>query len=267
MQGALILLAEDIQLNQEMRFDLLEQAGLSVRLAVNGEQALKAVEASPPDCVLMDCHMPVMDGFEATRRLRSDPHHRDLPIIALTANTMAGDREACLAAGMNDFVSKPIHFEKLFRVLAQWIKPRQTVAPLPAQPLDSNALPPSTPIPALPGIDTVKGLGLVGGKPSSYLRLLKKFRDSLANGFVQSFTDAQQAGDLVTAIRHVHSLKGISRQLGIDTLGDLAEALERAIPQNQAETVTTVLAWLEEELCQVLDGLRRLEDNASGPQQ
>ncbi|MEJ2593322.1 MAG: response regulator, partial [Candidatus Thiodiazotropha sp.] len=119
-RGADILVVEDVDINQAMIVDLLETAGLKVRVANNGLEALQAVAEKVPDCVLMDCQMPVMDGYETTRRLRMIPAFRELPIIALTANALRLDQERCLTVGMNDYVSKPVHFSGLFEVLDRW---------------------------------------------------------------------------------------------------------------------------------------------------
>jgi two-component system sensor histidine kinase/response regulator len=121
-QGALVLLVEDNEINQEVAFGQLEDAKVQVDLAENGEIAVRMVQAKKYDLVLMDMQMPVMDGLEATRTIRLDPRFEDLPIIAMTANAMAADRDRCLEAGMNDHIAKPIEPEELFRVLAQWIR-------------------------------------------------------------------------------------------------------------------------------------------------
>src|SRR5262245_39266768 len=121
-QGARVLLVEDNEINQEVAFGQLEDAKVEVDLAENGEVAVRMVQDNQYDLVLMDMQMPVMDGIEATRAIRSDPRLADLPIIAMTANAMAVDRERCLEAGMNDHIAKPIEPEELFRVLAQWIR-------------------------------------------------------------------------------------------------------------------------------------------------
>jgi two-component system sensor histidine kinase/response regulator len=121
-QGARVLLVEDNEINQEVAFGQLEDAKVEVDIAENGEVAVRMVQDNQYDLVLMDMQMPVMDGIEATRAIRSDPRFGDLPIIAMTANAMAADRDRCLEAGMNDHIAKPIEPEELFRVLVQWIR-------------------------------------------------------------------------------------------------------------------------------------------------
>jgi signal transduction histidine kinase/BarA-like signal transduction histidine kinase len=121
--GASVLLVEDNELNQEVARALLEGAGLTVDLASDGQEAVDKVQARDYDLVLMDMQMPGMDGLEATRRIRASDQRADLPIIAMTANALDADREACLQAGMNDHVTKPIHPARLLDTLRQWIRP------------------------------------------------------------------------------------------------------------------------------------------------
>ncbi|MGE5490146.1 MAG: ATP-binding protein [Actinomycetota bacterium] len=249
LQGADVLVVEDTELNQEVMRDLLNQVGLRVRLAANGEEALQAVADTRPDCVLMDCHMPVMDGFEATRRLRADDRHRDLPIIALTANALSGDRERCLAAGMNGFLAKPVDVADLLAVLARWVPVRAPAAP---PPRNDNGLP------DLPGLDTSVGLKYLGGRVPSYVRLLRLFRDTRASGFDAGFREALGAGDWDTAYRLVHSLKGTSRTLGAVRLGDLAIELERAV-EDRSQALDSRLTAVSLELDRVLHGLYDLD--------
>ncbi len=118
-----ILLVEDNQVNQMVASSLLKKLGHQVDHAENGQRALEALEADRYDLVLMDCQMPVMDGYEATRRIRKNPNWRDLPIIAVTANVMQGDREDCIAAGMNDYVTKPYNRDELRAAITRWAPP------------------------------------------------------------------------------------------------------------------------------------------------
>jgi CheY-like chemotaxis protein len=123
LASAKILLVEDNFFNRELAVDLLSGAGIDVTVAEDGRQALALLQRERFDGVLMDCQMPVMDGYEATRLLRQQPHLRDLPVIAMTANAMVGDREKVLAAGMNDHIAKPINVEEMFATLARWVRP------------------------------------------------------------------------------------------------------------------------------------------------
>ncbi len=126
IKGARILLVEDNDLNQEVAIELLHDAGFLVDLAENGQIALNKVRATDYDLVLMDMQMPVMDGVTATQEIRKEIRLKDLPVVAMTANVMQGDRDRCIAAGMNDHVAKPIEPEILWSALLKWIKPRQS---------------------------------------------------------------------------------------------------------------------------------------------
>jgi CheY-like chemotaxis protein len=126
IQGARVLLAEDNPINQEVVAALLEHAGATVCRTGNGQEALDALLRERFDCVLMDIQMPVMDGLEAVRRIRADPRIAAMPVLALTANASDADRQACLAAGMDDFITKPIRAEALYAMLARWLPHRST---------------------------------------------------------------------------------------------------------------------------------------------
>ena len=123
LAGARVLLVEDNPINQELARDLLGRAHIAVQVAQDGREALDMLAREPFDAVLMDCQMPVMDGYAATRELRRHPQWQHLPVIAMTANAMVGDREKVLAAGMNDHIAKPIRFAELFGTLARWVRP------------------------------------------------------------------------------------------------------------------------------------------------
>ena len=124
IRGARVLLAEDNEINQQVATELLEKAGLRVTIANNGKEAIKAIEGSEFDLVLMDVQMPEMDGLEATGYIRENPRFSNLPIVAMTAQAMTGDREKCIEAGMDDYVTKPIDVNDLFSALVKWIKPK-----------------------------------------------------------------------------------------------------------------------------------------------
>ncbi|MCW5658264.1 MAG: response regulator [Burkholderiaceae bacterium] len=123
LAGIRVLLVEDNEINREIAIALLQQAGMVVETAGDGRQALQALERADFDVVLMDCQMPVMDGYDATRALRSRPPWRDLPVIAMTANAMVGDRDLALAAGMNDHIAKPIRIDEMLDTMARWVRP------------------------------------------------------------------------------------------------------------------------------------------------
>jgi signal transduction histidine kinase/CheY-like chemotaxis protein/HPt (histidine-containing phosphotransfer) domain-containing protein len=255
--GAQVLVVEDTDLNQEVISAMLERVGVSVRVANNGQEALDAVQAARPDCVLMDCQMPVMDGYEASRRLREQPHLQDLPIIALTANAMASDREQCLASGMNAYITKPVRGSELFAALAAWIKP-QVWRPPPLPPPAVRS--PAPPIPPLPGIDTATGLQQAIGDPQLYLKLLNGFRTNHGKNFESRFRQAMDAGDWKSAVRCVHSLKSLAKTIGAFGLAESATAVEAAGREQREEEAGRALTGLLPQLEHVMAGLAAFDD-------
>ena len=253
-----ILLVEDTEINREMMVELLRNLGLSVRWAVNGLEALREAETKAPDAVLMDCQMPVMNGYEATRRLRAQQRFADLPIIALTANALSSDRDHCLAAGMNDYLSKPVDLAELIRMLVRHVKPQPSapVATIKPQPITAGSFPTE-----LPGIDWADGLARVNHNQALYFKLLGKFRDAYCRGFEADFQSALESGDWQTAHRLAHSLKGTARTLGVIMLGELAAQLETAVKLSEPSMIPEPLAGLVAELHRVGAGLDRLREN------
>ncbi|MGR8931550.1 MAG: transporter substrate-binding domain-containing protein, partial [Gammaproteobacteria bacterium] len=178
LHGATILLVEDNEINLELAMELLTSNGLNVEVARDGSQALEVLATQDFDGVLMDCQMPVMDGYEATRQIRQLPRFGDLPILAMTANAMAGDREKVLAAGMNDHIAKPINVTELFQTLAKWVKPSGSPLPSPVSTSQSKSV---TVMQSLDGIDVAEGLDRVAGNSELYLKLLRRLSESYAH--------------------------------------------------------------------------------------
>jgi two-component system sensor histidine kinase/response regulator len=231
LRGTRVLLVEDNEINQEVAIGQLEDAEVFVDLAENGEVALRMIADNDYDVVLMDMQMPVMDGVEATRILRADPRYAKLPIVAMTANAMASDREICLDAGMNDHIAKPIDPDQLFGVLLRWIHRPGHDGGTP--PLDGAS--PSRPGRAtsiadlsIPGIDVVAGLKRIGSNRKRYQSLLRKFADQ-QEAVVKDIKMALAIGDPGTAERAAHSLKGAAATLGAVLVSEAAANAEKAI--------------------------------------
>ena len=250
LAGARLLLVEDNEVNQLVARELLEQAGIHVTIAGNGLEAIAALDAvngdGPFDGVLMDLQMPEMDGITATHRLRESHPADALPIIAMTANAMAGDREACLEAGMNDHVAKPINPEELFATLARWVEPS---GPAPAA-LSAPQTPsqPRVNIPHVAGIDTAQGVHRVGDNAALYLLVLEKFADN-QRGADLAIAEALAEGDRALAECLAHSIKGVAANIGAERLSRRAAALERSIRQGEKSPPLSACA---EELNRVL---------------
>jgi PAS domain S-box-containing protein len=218
LAGARILLVEDNAINQELASELLSRAGIVVTIAADGQEALEALQRESFDGVLMDCQMPVMDGYTATRLLRQRPEWKDLPVIAMTANAMAGDREKAIEAGMNDHIAKPVRVDELFRTLARWVGPASS------SPGSERRLV------GLPGLDATAGLAAAMGDEALYRRLLGMFREREAS-FAARFQRAREAGDSAACARYAHDLKNVAGSLGMVTLQRAAAALEAACQQ------------------------------------
>ncbi len=229
LAGARLLLVEDNEINQQVARELLEQRGIQITIAENGEQAVAAVKQHSYDGVLMDIQMPVMDGYEATREIRRDSQYQSLPIIAMTANAMASDREKTIEAGMNDHIAKPIDVGAMFQVLERWIEiPETRRAAQVQETVSDEASPADNALPELPGIDTIAGLARVGGNARLYRNILLKFRDSQADAPAQ-IALALQDNDRSTAERLAHTLKGVAANIGADDVAARARVLEAAI--------------------------------------
>jgi CheY-like chemotaxis protein len=230
IRGARILLVEDNELNQEVASELLRDVGLSVELAENGQIALDKIRSSHYDIVLMDMQMPVMDGVTATQAIRRDVRFRNLPIVAMTANAMEGDRERCMLAGMNDHVAKPIEPEDLWKALLKWIKPHDPKSP-------ANVIARVTPDSRLPSdiqhLDMADGLRRVLGKKPLYLWMLRKFITGQRNAITE-IRAALEANDWNSAERLAHTLKGVAGNIGATRLPELAKRTETAIREHQS---------------------------------
>jgi PAS domain S-box-containing protein len=254
IQGASILLIEDNIVNQQIAKELLEEGKLVISIANNGRQGVDKLLAQKPetyDCVLMDVQMPEMDGYEATRAIRKNGQFKDLPILAMTANAMSGDREKCLDAGMNDHIAKPIDPSQLFTTLAKWIKPGKRELPLVVEGEKDDSDNKEDSIPDIAGIDVQAGLARVGGKPKAYIKLLNLFISNQKN----VITDIRQAlinDDKEKAVRSAHTLKGTAGSIGANSLYLKASDLEEKLLGGSITTDAEQLNLAEQELGQTI---------------
>ncbi|MCF7978248.1 MAG: response regulator, partial [Chromatiaceae bacterium] len=235
--------------------------------------ALDLLEQQHFDGVLMDCQMPIMDGYAATRAMRQDPRYRQLPILAVTANVLTGDREKAIAAGMNDHIGKPVKVRELLTTMARWIEVEQRVeegekkskerseeslmspeaTPEGTKRLDTKPVErlnastqqaaassltahssPLTPDSTLPGIDTAAGLAITQHNQALYRRLLRRFAETQAD-FASDFAAAlaAKAQDPEAPTRCAHTLKGVAANIGAQGVREAAAALEAACLQEQ----------------------------------
>ena len=260
LKGARVLLVEDNEINQELVLDLLTANGLEVTVANHGKEALALLDGQSFDGVLMDCQMPVMDGYTATRKIREQKRFEDLPIIAMTANALVGDRQKVLSAGMNDYISKPFDANDLFTTLAMWIVPDQPHVGQERR-LWPDGAGRDDALPDLPGVDTAIGLAATQNNPRLYQRLLRKFSDR-QKGFEETFRNAQQDEDPESAKRVAHTLKGLAGTLGAMGVQKAAHKLEMAC-RDHSEFIDEALEKVLAELKPLLDGLETLDETSS----
>jgi len=266
LKGVRILLVEDQPLNQDVVVGVLRAEGGIVAAVDNGAEALNRLQTEGGrayDAVLMDVQMPVLDGYETTRRIRDDLGLDDLPIIAMTAHAYADEGRRCRAAGMNDCLIKPVDIEQLFQVLRRCCRPREQTEPLPIA--TEAAAKGATSLPArLPGMDLNSGLMRAGNDADFYLRLLAQLHDDH-----QDYPDRIRAligaGDRNAASQTAHMLVGIALNLGAEEVGNRARKVERAIDTADAdlETELTALSASITALGQAIAGLRS-DDDAPG---
>jgi signal transduction histidine kinase/CheY-like chemotaxis protein len=259
LAGAKILLVEDNELNQELALALLESNGMIVEIANNGEQALDKLTRCDFDGVLMDLQMPIMDGFEATKRIREQPKYKDLVIIAMTANAMAGDRERVIDAGMNDHIAKPINVNDMFATMSKWISSKNPItSPLKTDETDSIN---GVNLPDIAQLNIDVGLNSTQGNQALYQKLLVKFYISNST-FSQSFSQALSADDQSTALRLAHTLKGVAGTIGAQQLQSAAGTLENAC-DNKATKAELMLLQEQVEIAlePILQGLSNFDPN------
>ena len=236
LAGRRVLVVEDSELNRVVATALLTEAGATVEIAENGRTAVEKVTESPPGyykAVLMDIQMPVMDGYVATRRIREWEHlqaRAGIPIIALTAHALKGEKEKCLSAGMNDYLAKPIDVQELRRVMLSWLVPSQTqsendLRALPEQETPDNA-------PAV--LDIEGALTRLAGHKQIYLKALKKFLPDYGKAY-ENLVRQLNSGDLDGANVAAHSVKGVAATIGAVGLSLAAMKLEHAIKDGDCD--------------------------------
>jgi PAS domain S-box-containing protein len=311
-RGARVLLAEDNEINQQVAKEILENAGLKVSLADDGQKAVTAVKAHEYDVVLMDIQMPVMDGYAATRKIREwecgirnaeggkdsdlnsafripNSEFKGLPIIAMTAHAMTGDREKSLDAGMNDHVAKPIDPDQLFATLQKWIRPAEdrgqasqpkaetptaTIGDTPAQTTepvlktksaDEDYFPQT-----MPGFDLAAGLQRLQGNRGLYKKLLRDFAANYAavSGDIKTALDAN---DMEQAHQLVHNLKGVAGNLAATDLQTATIEMEKLVKPGEEkqlpspDMLDSQLTELEAVLKVTLESIQTLGPASAAP--
>lgn len=260
IKWAKILLVEDNEINQLVAQEILQQMGLEVDIAANGLQAIEALEEIEYDVVLMDVQMPVMDGYEATRKIRSNHRWVNLPVIAMTAHAMSEDRERSLQAGMNDHITKPINPNELLAALAKWIKTSSWRTSVTGNREGDKAV--DLYWPDMPGIIPANGLARLGGNRKLYEKLLFQFRAGNV-GTLDNIKTALAKGDDKTAYRLAHTLKGVAANIGAAQLAIICSELETALIQGSFAVNDALLEKFAVYFTYVTDGIKAFEQTVA----
>ena len=264
--GNHVLLVEDNTINQQVAGELLEQAGIQVTVADNGKIALEFLRNPDNkdrfDLVFMDLQMPEMDGLEAASHIRRMPEYNNLPVIAMTAHAMAGDRDKSLAAGMNDHLSKPVDPDHLQAVLLKWLpgaKKVQREAPAIGKEKPPADLPEESG--DLPGLDLKKGLRNLGDNEDLYAEILNDFVDRYGE-YGNKIGSEMKKGAIQAAVEMSHQIKGVSGTLAVNVVYQEAAALERDL-REEAGTNSPHLDRLTKALEQAVHSIRVFSDRTS----
>jgi PAS domain S-box-containing protein len=256
LSGANILLVEDNVLNQELAAELLQSIGARVDIAANGKLALDMLERNTYDGVLMDCQMPVLDGYSATRQLRQKPELVDLPVIAMTANAMAGDREVALAAGMNDHIPKPIDVRQMFTTMVKWITPRTQASAS----IEPNSGQRQITLPVIEGVNLEEGLTRLAGNKALYLKMLHRFYHSYRD-FDRQLDDTLKATGQEKLAYLIHTLKGLAGNIGAIEVERAATAMEGIMSSGEPDA--SAVTDLRRAMDGLMSQLARLDDGST----
>jgi len=259
LRGVRVLVAEDAELNRLVAQRLLESAGLEVRLVCNGLEAIAALGEAPVDALLLDVHMPEMDGYEAARAIRQLPEFEDLPIIAMTADAMREARDRCLAAGMNAFLTKPIDLSVMLSTLARCLGER-AAQPREHRPVETAAR--DQELPRIPGLKMAEALKRFGGDLPTLLGVLKRLPE---NYRASELSELWRSGDWEAVGRSLHRLKGMAGNIAALRLHGLVVAVEEGLLRSaRREDSLESLGRLEAALAELLSSCAALSSGAQG---
>jgi two-component system, sensor histidine kinase and response regulator len=252
-----VLLVEDIYVNQLVVKEMLRPSGVNLEMANNGKEALHILENASFDLVLMDIQMPEMDGIEATRRIRKDNRLKEIPIIAMTAHAMKSDRDICLQAGMDDYITKPVDKHQLYTILKKWLpdKLRGTQTLISIQPVIEK--PEEFCFPErLVGIEVGKALQRLMGNQNLFVEVLQSFNQNFASA-ISEIRDAWAHEDFKQMQYLVHTLKGTAGNIAANDLQAAALNLERAVKDVDRNAMGNHLTELESSLSEVLKSIQK----------
>jgi two-component system sensor histidine kinase/response regulator len=256
LEGARVLLVEDNDMNQQIAEELLHGVGMDVIVANNGREAIGRLEepGARYDLVLMDIQMPEMDGYEATRLIRAQERFADLPVIAMTAHALIEEQKKAEAVGMNDYITKPIDAEAMFKTLRRFYRKEKLDAPRAAKPAAVSA---GESIPMIAGIDAETALKRIAGNTRLYKDLLRRFVEGQEDA-TEKVRGALEAGDLILAERIAHSLKGLAGTIGAVEAQGAAGELERSIHDKATEGRTAeILERLSLDLARTIEAIKK----------
>ncbi|CAK0743931.1 two-component system, sensor histidine kinase and response regulator [Gammaproteobacteria bacterium] len=267
--GARVLLVEDNSINQQVAREILEELNLIIEIANDGLEAISKVTETAYDIVLMDIQMPEMDGYQATREIRKDPEFDVLPIVAMTANAMTGDREKCFRAGMNDHISKPIDRVHLYKALVKWIVPRAGLGLNAPVKQNENSKKEEIMISTtLAGIDIGEAMIRFNGNHRLYRTLLFEFHRNYAESFqqIQAYLTARRKDDIISAIRLAHTVKGVAGNISAKRLYEAASALEEDLKHLPGEVITTLNIY-RDALKEVVEAIGVMRESELAPRE
>ena len=267
--GTSVLIADDVEVNLEVAQLLLHSVGLQVDSARNGREAVDKVRTTHYDLILMDVQMPEMNGLDATRVIRKMPGRNTMPILAMTANAFDEDRRACLEAGMNDFITKPVNPDKLYSVLTLWLplSAKHTVPPeneTKEQRSALHSLPITDRLASVRGLNLQDGLARVRGNEEKYAQVIDLFRRQHDTDAIR-IKESVEAGDMVLLEQLTHALKGSAALIGADSVAEAAARLIASIRQKaSASEIEAHHETLNRRLHQLIDGLAQIAHDESG---
>ncbi len=252
LNGMRVLLVEDNAINQQLAIELMESQGIDVTIANNGQEALDCLNSAPADyfnLVLMDLQMPIMDGYEATEKLRSQEKYKDLPIVAMTAHAMTEERSRCQALGMEDHISKPIEPEKFYEKLAGYYRSNQ----FKKRKMTLNYS--DITLPQIIGLDIHEGLKRTGGNQKLYRQMLQRFSQDYSE-YIVVFSDYIKHQEWKKAENLAHTLKGLVGTLGMKNVSTFASHLETACKHHQQKIALDTLVQIIPTLSPILMSLK-----------
>ncbi len=271
IRGARILLVEDNEINQQVATGLLESAQFKVRSAKSGYEALECLyKGEAFDCILLDLHMPEMDGFQVCRIIREQARFNELPIVALSANATSDTRRKCIMLGMNDHIAKPFTSDELFSILAKWIEPtEEKTAAAECEKIGSLLTIVSDDIsdavvqsssPNIPGVDVQDGIIRIGGDAPLYYRALHQFADiQVRDNPVDTIRNAIACDNFKLAMQTAHSLKGSAGMVSAIGIFDKVAKLEVALVEKSTEHFVFLLESIDSELKVMIEAVQALK--------